>query len=102
MKDLKSDPIETITVVGLVIIGLLTISFAIYGYLAINPEVEEVPEEIVPSISTTPTNYQLKRMSMLSVFMENCRLDRYPEWRCMVFAKLGGFSDEEITKNSRE
>lgn len=75
------------------------ILFGIYGFWP-NPT-EEEPQVETP-ISTTPTNYELKRMRMLSAFIENCREDRYPEWRCLLFAKLAGYSNEEITRNSNE
>ena len=74
---------------------ILLILFVILAYYL------KTPPEIEP-VSTTPTVYELKRMRMLSAFIENCREDRYPEWRCQVFAKLAGFTDQELTRNSNE
>jgi len=44
----------------------------------------------------------LKRVRMVEKFIQDCRLDQYPEWRCIVFAKHAGFTQEEITKWSNE
>ena len=39
-----------------------------------------------------------KRLRMLEGFIEDCRVDGFREYACVIYSKKAGFTDEEITR----